>query len=76
MEKKEEEKEEGEISVEEAVGAVALGAAAVAGGYLLYKFISNLFDKNTEVWTCGNCGFILGKHYERCPNCGEKIEWG
>lgn len=76
MEKK---KEEGEISAEEAVGAIAVGAAIAATGYLLLKFISSLFDKKTDVtdvWRCGNCGFILRKRYDKCPKCGVKIKWG
>ena len=68
MEKK---KEEEEISIGKAVGIIALGAAA---GYLLYKVISSLF-KETNVWKCGNCGFILREKYDECPNCGVKIKW-
>jgi len=75
MEKKKEEEEEGEISAEKAVGAIALGVAIAAAVYLFLKFISSLFDKKTEVYRCGNCGFILRKRYDKCPNCGLKIKW-
>ena len=65
-------KEEEEISAGEGIGVIALGVVA---GYLLYKVISSLFGKETNVWKCGNCGFILRGRYDKCPNCGVNIKW-
>ena len=73
MEKKKDEEELSIGDVAVGVGLIALGVAAV---YLLYEVISSLFgNKEANVWKCGNCGFILIKRYDKCPNCGVNIKW-
>ena len=67
------EKEDEEISTGEAIGWLALEAAGI---YLFKKFLEDVKEDKTDVWTCGNCGFILRKRYQNCPNCGVDILWG
>lgn len=42
-------------------------------------------NKNSDVYTCPNCnllfiyknetGWFCGKHYEFCPDCGQRLKW-
>ena len=64
--------EEEEISTGVTIGLLALLALGI---YLLIKFVESIWVNKTDVWTCGNCEFILRKRYEICPNCGNEIVW-
>lgn len=54
---------------------ISLSELSALGIYLFIKFFMSLREGSTEVWTCGNCGFILRKKYKVCPNCQNKIFW-
>ena len=66
------EEDEEEMSTGVAIGVLALLALGI---YLFIKFVWSIWTNKTDVWTCGNCEFILRKRYGVCPNCGNEILW-
>ena len=66
------EEDEEEMSTGVAIGVLALLALGI---YLFIKFVWSIWTNKTDVWTCGNCEFILRKRNGVCPNCSNEILW-
>ena len=46
--------------------------AAIALGVLLLKAI---FDPDTNIYKCPNCGLTIAKNTPSCRRCGTRISW-
>ena len=58
---------------EDTLGKLAIiSGAAILGGLLLKA----LFDHNTNIHRCPRCNLVIGKWQNRCPRCGQPINWG